>query len=164
MKNETHLSTQQKEASDHMRIPQKNENSQGAPGHQPPPPPRTQKADHSVNFSLPKAARLLVKRQYQRILKTGTKHVGSLVTIDYRSSKGSRPKLGITVSRRYGKAHLRNRFKRVVREAFRHCAKNLPADIEINVVPRMPFQKISRDAIMQEFDQLALKCRKHTHT
>jgi ribonuclease P protein component len=38
--------------------------------------------------------------------------------------------LGIVISRRYGNAVARNRAKRIIREAFRRCAPDLPkADI-----------------------------------
>jgi ribonuclease P protein component len=137
-----------------MRISQKNENSQRQASHQSPAQAGPQKTDDCVELKFPKTARLLKKRHFQRVLKTGNKLVGNLIIIDYRIGKSFCPKLGITVSRRYGKAHLRNRFKRVVREAFRHYCPQMPRDIEINIIPRLPFQKVSKKAILNDLTAL----------
>ena len=57
------------------------------------------------------------------------------------------PKLGITVSKRHGKAHERNQFKRRVREAFRHTAPLLPDAIEINVFPHLAIDKVTKAGV-----------------
>lgn len=56
--------------------------------------------------------------------------------IDARQNNTSCTKLGITVSRRYGIAVQRNRFKRLVREAFRLCRSQLQLGFDLNIKPR----------------------------
>jgi ribonuclease P protein component len=68
-------------------------------------------------------------------MKVGTKVSGSSVVIFYRCKTTGAARLGITVSKKYGKAHDRNYFKRLVREAFRLCRPNLPDAVELNVQP-----------------------------
>jgi ribonuclease P protein component len=46
------------------------------------------------------------------------------------------PRLGLSVSRKLGKAVVRNRWKRLLREAFRLRREQLPAGIDLVVVPR----------------------------
>lgn len=98
----------------------------------------------------PKEARLRRRLEYLRVYKTGRRLAGRFVLID--CAKGtSGAKLGISVSKRYGKAHRRNRFKRVVREAFRESLPLLPPDIEINVSPRSGFAPIKKQDVVQDF-------------
>jgi len=46
------------------------------------------------------------------------------------------PRLGISVSRKVGGAVVRNRWKRLLREAFRLDAEKLPRGMDLVVVPR----------------------------
>ena len=47
-----------------------------------------------------------------------------------------RSRLGVSVGRKFGGAVVRNRFKRMVREAFRQCAAIRAAGFDIVVVAR----------------------------
>lgn len=46
------------------------------------------------------------------------------------------PRLGLSVSRKVGKAVVRNRWKRLIREAFRLSRHQLPQGIDLVVIPR----------------------------
>lgn len=135
-----------------MGIPQKNENGGREKNHQPTPTPRTQETER-VGLTFPKSVRVRFRGHYQHILRAGNKFIGSLVIIDYRIGASFCPKLGITVSKRYGKAHDRNRFKRVVREAFRLILSHLPENIEMNVLPRQPLKKITTTDVLHDISQ-----------
>lgn len=153
-----------------MWISQENENSGWSQDHQSPPQTGTQEAER-VRLTLSKKARIRKKGHYVAVQRAGRKFLGEKIIVTYRQGRSACPKLGITVSRRYGKAHFRNRFKRVVREAFRHYCGALPRDMELNVTPRLGAAqaapkpnvprvhpgKISREAILQDFMQLKEK-------
>ncbi|MDZ4819099.1 MAG: ribonuclease P protein component [Planctomycetota bacterium] len=49
-----------------------------------------------------------------------------------------KPRLGLSVSRKVGNAVARNRWKRLVREAFRYCRRQLPEGIDLVLIPRHP--------------------------
>jgi len=147
-----------------MRISQKNGNSERSEDRQSPSPPRTQEP-HLLGFTFPKQARIRTRRHYQRVFHEGRKFIGDVVGIDLRlntAQPGSfqSPKLGITVAKRHGKAHDRNYFKRLVREAFRHSYDILPINLEINVFPRLSLEKISKAGVQADLLRLAEKLKK----
>lgn len=94
----------------------------------------------SANFSFKKSARLLHPREFHEVSR-GEKRVGKnlviyLVKADSNASVKKSSKLGLTVSRQFGKAHERNRFKRLVREAFRLSTFQISPQLHLNVKPR----------------------------
>lgn len=46
------------------------------------------------------------------------------------------PRLGLSVSRKVGGAVVRNRWKRLLREAFRLSRRDLPPGVDLVIVPR----------------------------
>lgn len=76
------------------------------------------------------------RREYQRMAQGSQRQFGRWIIVEIRQGKASHSKLGITVTRRYGQAHQRNRFKRLVREAFRLSYSSLPPGLDIHVKPR----------------------------
>lgn len=104
-----------------------------------------------MGYQYPKSVRLRTRRQYQRLSHHATRHVGHWVIVDMRSNRNSTTRLGITVSKKYGKAHQRNRFKRIVREAFRLCRLQLQVGFDLNVKPRNGAYEAKPADIQAEF-------------
>ena len=72
-----------------------------------------------VNRSFPQQCRLRAKSEFSAVFSEKKSHASRFLRCYYRKNSLSTTRLGIVVSRRYGKAHERNRFKRIIREAFR---------------------------------------------
>jgi ribonuclease P protein component len=144
-----------------MRLSKKNENKRWKKNYQSPSSTRTQTLNNSLkpNFSFPKEARLRKASDYKKVIRQGSKWIGPFLAIDYRQGR-SISRLGITVSRKFGKAHIRNRFKRWVREAFRLNQGVFPSNIEFNVTPRVASASYSFLIIQQEL--LAFKTYLHS--
>lgn len=79
--------------------------------------------------------------------------------IDFCIGSLPSPRLGITVSRKFGKSHQRNRFKRIVREAFRLCQHQLPTSLELVIRPRSAAEHASTPLILHEILSLCTDTR-----
>ncbi len=78
-------------------------------------------------MTLPKAARLLRRREFLQVQQRGRRLYSGEVLVIALDSGGARPRIGITVSSKVANAVGRNRVKRWVREAFRAARADLPA-------------------------------------
>ncbi len=103
------------------------------------------------HFSFNKAIRLRTRRHYQRMANFDTRQVGRYLIFDLKYNHLELSRLGITVSKRFGKAVKRNRFKRIVREAFRLTRHYLRPGLDINVKPRSAALQATSSDIKEEF-------------
>ena len=69
--------------------------------------------------SFPKQERIARRADFVRIYDQGRKHVSRYAVLFVAPNDLGHPRLGITVTRKLGKAHDRNRLKRWVREIYR---------------------------------------------
>lgn len=79
---------------------------------------------------------MLTRSAFRRVGRVGQKNVGRLMVCEVTANGLDVSRLGLTVSRKYGKAHERVRFKRLAREAFRLHRSELPLGLDVNVRPR----------------------------
>jgi ribonuclease P protein component len=110
-----------------------------------------------VIYCFPKSLRLCKRSDYQRLFSFEARYVGRFVTLELRSNQFKLTRLGITVSRRYGKAVLRNRFKRIVREAFRLSKHQLVVGFDINIRPRTASISAKPKDIQEDFIRFLTK-------
>ncbi len=97
----------------------------------------------------PRSLRLLTGRDYQRVMRGGTRvHTANLMLVVSAAPVGH-ARLGLAVSRRRVRlAHERNRIKRVARETFRLARAELPPlDIVVLAKPgadELPIEELHR--------------------
>jgi ribonuclease P protein component len=73
-----------------------------------------------LSFSLPKEARLLKRAEFLRVYNEGIRFEGRFMTVFVLPSDPPLHRLGVTATKKaIGKAHDRNRAKRLLRESFR---------------------------------------------
>lgn len=101
-----------------------------------------------MTFKFTKSQRLLSSKDF-RNLRRANRYLGEKIQIDYRLGETEPAKLGMTVKKKFGKAHDRNRFKRIVREAYRQISHTFPKNLEINIAPRfkMPLSFALKEVI-----------------
>lgn len=104
--------------------------------------------------------RLLTKREYREVYNFGQKYVGNKILIFYRLARSPNPRLGITITKKWGKAHDRNRFKRVIREAYRTEYPKLPLNLELTIHPRKSYKELIPEEVKQDLRTLVNICGK----
>lgn len=101
-------------------------------------------------FFFSKSLRLLRSKQFRKVSKYGKEILGTYLRIKIYISRYPTQKLGLTVSRKFGKAIQRNRFKRLVREAFRLAQHELPSNILLDIRPSPTFKDEGLEPLKQE--------------
>lgn len=86
--------------------------------------------------TFPKCLRIRTTAEYQAVYSANLYAADHHLVINGRLNKCQHPRLGVVVSRRVGKAHERNRWKRVIRDIFRRHRNSLPTTLDLVVRPR----------------------------
>lgn len=94
--------------------------------------------------------RLRTRQQYRRMAQKPLKFTGDWILADIRFTSGPFSRLGITVTKRYGDAVQRNRFKRLVREAFRLSYQDIKVTFDIVIRPRTQALSATLSDVQQE--------------
>ena len=86
---------------------------------------------------LPRICRLHTQTDFRRVFKGGIKlHKSGLIGWMYKNPSHQSVRFAVVVSRKLGPAVVRNRTKRLLREAFRHCRIDLPVGTDIIIFPQ----------------------------
>ena len=106
---------------------------------------------------LPRRLRLHLKRDFENIIQAGHKFQNEGLVLWCQKHPGGPARFAVVVSKKLGPAVVRNRTKRVLREAFRTLHVRLKAGAEIIVKPRQS-EKLSTVQAAQ--DALTSLCGK----
>ncbi|MGE3843513.1 MAG: ribonuclease P protein component [Vicinamibacterales bacterium] len=109
--------------------------------------------------TFPRGARLRLRREFDGVFEKGVKRHGRLMSVCVRHASQGHTRVGIAASRKLGGAVERNFAKRRTREIFRHL--DLPAGLEIVVMPREAMLRAPFDAARQEFEHLVGMAVRH---
>jgi ribonuclease P protein component len=114
-------------------------------------------------FSFKKAERILKRDDFERLMKCGKRiHRDHFVVYCCRNSLGTL-RLGVTVSKKVGRAVIRNRVKRLVRESFRLSKTFFGDTYDMNVIAKrgaanLSFQKTNQ-ALGRIFREISRDCK-----
>ena len=75
------------------------------------------------------------KKDFTRVLKTGKRYFSASVTVVVVSARES--KFAVCVGKKFGKSVVRNRIKRLLREAFRFHSGNISEPCLILLIPKV---------------------------
>jgi ribonuclease P protein component len=111
---------------------------------------------HEGRLGLSKALRLRKRWEFLAVQRQGKRRRGRYVVVIAARREEGPPRLGVTVSRKVGSAVVRNRIKRLIREAFRLQQHRLPSRLDLVVVARRMAREATLDDIQKELLSAAL--------
>lgn len=107
----------------------------------------------------PKSHRLLHSSQFQRVYQRRVRAWDEVLQLRACENEWEHPRLGLAVSKRAGKAVIRNRWKRLIREAFRRHRTELPENIDLVVAPQRGAEP-EEQAVARSLVQLAWRAQR----
>jgi ribonuclease P protein component len=98
-----------------------------------------------------------LRREIDLVFSQGKRIEGASLTVIVKRGDKPFPRLAITVPKRLGNSVQRNRWKRLIREAFRVNQDRIPKGVDIIVMPRHLPNRLKMQDISKEL--LGLICR-----
>jgi len=86
--------------------------------------------------TFPRKLRLRSQAEFDWVYKAKVFAADDVLVLNARTSDLPHPRLGLSVSKKVGNAVTRNRWKRLIREAFRLSQHELPAGIDLVARPQ----------------------------
>jgi ribonuclease P protein component len=106
-------------------------------------------------FRFPQALRLKTPAQFKAVYDR-KKSASDDFLIVYAGENGlQHPRLGVSVSKKVGGAVVRNRYKRLFREAFRLTRPELPVGVDLILIPRPQAEEPSLEQLKGSLVKLA---------
>jgi ribonuclease P protein component len=163
---EENLSTEQPTPREKARIQSPDGDEERPRGSEATPGEGTQAPDGSalLRFDLPKETRLAKRAEFLRVYEQGRRIEGRLMTVFILPNGGPLQRVGITATKKaIGKAHDRNRAKRLLRESFRLSRNELDRiavkyDWVLNA--RRGLLKVKLDKPLEEFRRIVASVAK----
>lgn len=114
-----------------------------------------------TRLRFPKQSRLRKKNDFDRVYQDHAYARGPLFNVLVASNQLDRSRLGLSVSRQVGTAVRRNRWKRLLRESFRLMQAQLPAGLDIVVIPHPKSLPPPLAQLMHAFQAMVRKAHMH---
>jgi len=108
-------------------------------------------------FSFPKKKRLVSNSQFKAVMARGRRLSNGVLTLYMARNDCEYSRLGVSVGKSRGNAVVRNRFKRLMREAFRQNTERIPAgfDYLLMISHRWPKKSnVEKTPKMPTFEQV----------
>jgi ribonuclease P protein component len=125
--------------------------------------PQTSNGSTLLSFDLPKETRLAKRAEFLRVYEQGLRIEGRLMTVFILANGRDVQRVGITATKKaIGKAHDRNRAKRLLRETFRLSKAGLneiPVKYDWVLNARRGLLNVKLEKSLEEFGKIVAKVR-----
>ena len=161
------FSTEQPSPRQDARVSEPYEDLRRPGRHIPPPRPGPKEADcqlgevaeHATKSGFPKSVRLLRSSDFRRVYDQGTRHTCPFfAAFSLLEPTAAGPRVGFTAPKGLGKAVVRNRIKRRMREAVRLELASLSPEWSIVFNPRRKVQDCLFTELQAEIRRLFIRC------
>lgn len=89
-----------------------------------------------MSAAFPKSAHLRQPAEFERVYACDTYVADGVLVVNAATNELGATRLGLSISKKYGPAVVRNRWKRLIREAFRKVSAALPTGLDLVVRPK----------------------------
>ena len=113
----------------------------------------------AISEGFPHEVRIVRSSDYRKLYKTAKKVHSERFILFWRENGLGHHRLGLTVSRKVGNAVVRNRAKRLFREIFRKCFREIPGQADIIINVKASYAKANYIELRTEFLAAAQKIR-----
>ena len=96
-------------------------------------------------------------RDFRRLYKQSASYVSPALVVYLKETRAGFSRLGITAGKKIGSAVLRNRAKRVIREAYREFLPKFNRNVDMVIVARRKAAFVKTDIVKQEIEILFKK-------
>jgi ribonuclease P protein component len=107
-----------------------------------------------MRFSFKKEDRILTRAEFHELTRSGRKLENDCLIAFIKPGRLNRPRLGITVTRKVGKAAQRNRVKRLIREYFRLNRQHFNQNWDINIIAKKKAVDLSSEKALSFLQDL----------
>ena len=108
-------------------------------------------------FSFPKSKRLVRNSQFKDVLGRGLRVSDGVLTLYMAKNECGYPRLGVSVGKFWGNAVVRNRLKRLLREAFRQSQDQIPAGFDYLLMISRSWGKSDKSGPKEAVKQLTFE-------
>lgn len=100
----------------------------------------------------------LSEHEFEKVFSKATKYFGKYIVVYI--SKEVQNKVGFVASKKVGKAHERNRAKRLMREAFRLVEPALPTEFSYVLIARSTIKGLKMQDVLSDLEGILFKFKK----
>lgn len=108
-------------------------------------------------FTFVKSKRLVRSRQFKDVLDRGLRVSDRVLTLYMAQNDCGHPRLGVSVGKFWGNAVMRNRLKRLLREAFRQSQDQIPAGFDYVLMISRSWGKSDKSGPKEAVKQLTFE-------
>ncbi len=113
----------------------------------------------SRQYSLKKSQLLRKNKHYQFVYRVGKSYANKMVVLYVLKNSSRNTRIGFVTGKRLGGAVVRNRVKRLFKEAYRLNQAKLVPGCDLVVIGRVPVVGQSQTAVTQSFMSLCRKAK-----